>query len=104
MSQNRPKQGYILVVILSGIAVLLAVMQLLSALNSMAVYNLIRAIVFALSCLYLHRNPTRVDFLGPLGIQNEGNAGERNIKISYFMAYLFSAVNLAISTALYFDP
>jgi hypothetical protein len=79
-------------------------MQLVSAFNSRAIYNLIRALVFALACPYLHRNPTKVDFLGPLGIQNGGNAGEMNIKLSYFFSYLFSVINFGISAALYFNP
>lgn len=93
--------GFKFTLAVSALAVLLAIVQLADQRNSLAIYNFGRATVFALSCVYLHKNPTKIDLMGPL---KGGNPGDLNVKISYFFSYLFAAINLAISVALYLDP
>lgn len=103
MSKHKQWKGLALILVLSAAAVALAVIQLISAFDSLAIYNLVRALVFAFGCVYFYRNPTKVNVVGPLKIRDSGNASSLNIKTSYFLSYLFSIVNLAISVVLYFD-
>jgi hypothetical protein len=103
VNQSKHRQGFVLIVVISTAAFLFAMAQLITRFNNLAVYNIIRATAFALYCIYLHRNPTKINFIGPLEIGDEGNASDLNIKISYFCSYLFTIFNLAISIALYFD-
>ena len=104
MEEPKGQRGFQLILAVSAIAVLLAVFQLAEHRNSLATYNFGRAIIFALACIYLHKCPTKIDFVGPLKLRGGGNGGHLNVKISYFFSHLFSAINLAISTALCFDP
>jgi hypothetical protein len=104
VEEPKSQRGFKLIFAISALAILLAIIQLADHRNSLAIYNFGRAIVFALACVYLHRNSTKIDFVGPLKLRVDGNAGDLNVKISYFLSYLFSVINLAISTALYLNP
>jgi hypothetical protein len=103
VNKNKRNIGFILVLGLSGAAILIAVMQLVTYLNSLAIYNLIRALVFGGACIYIYRNPAAVNFMEQLKNINNVNENKFDTKISYFLAYLFSGINLAISLALYLD-
>ena len=104
MDANKKRIGFILVFGASSIAILFAIVQIISGFKTLALYNLIRALIFAGACIYLYRNPAKVNFIGPLKFGDGGNTMPLNMKISYFLSYVFSVVNLAISLALYFDP
>tara|TARA_Y100001935_G_scaffold155361_1_gene128033 strand:- start:1278 stop:1592 length:315 start_codon:yes stop_codon:yes gene_type:complete len=104
VNKNMKYIGSLLVFVLSTIAIMFAIAQLVNSADNLAIYNLIRAMVFTIACIYFFRNPSKINFVGPLKIGDSGNATPLNIKISYALSYLFSFVNLAISLALYFDP
>jgi hypothetical protein len=104
VNDNKHLKGFILILVASIIAVLFAIIQIASGFKPLALYNFIRAIIFASACIFLFRKPDKVNFTGPLKISADGGSPEINVKISYFLSYLFSVVNLAISLVLYYDP
>lgn len=104
MNENKWPKGLVVVAVASILATLVAAGQIISSYNSLAFYNMVRALIFSLASMYIYMNPTKINFTGPLRSNGDGDASDRNIGIAFFLAYLFSAFNLAISLALYFDP
>lgn len=98
---NRNVIGFSFVLLTSIIAILLAVGQFIGAADHLAVYNLIRSLIFGFVCIDLYRNPTKINFTGPLHLCDKGSSDETNTKLSRVFSYVFSIFNVAISTVLF---
>ena len=55
MNKNMKYIGSLLVFVLSTIAIMFAIAQLVNSADNLAIYNLIRAMVFTIACIYFFR-------------------------------------------------
>ena len=96
MNSRNQTIGFLVILMFSVAAIGVASVHLNEAPGSLPVYNLIRSLIFGSVCLYLYRNPGKINFTG-------SDDSRKKIKASYLISSFFAVFNLAISVALYFD-
>jgi hypothetical protein len=85
------KKGLIFIVFCSLGSLIFVLVTMNAFSNAFIAKNLLRVALFSIFSIFIYLNPQRINFFGDASLR------EANIKLSYFLAYLVSSINIFLT-------